>query len=262
MITMKAWAEPLLLAAALLTLPLAGCDRQPSAARTSTAEPAQSAAPATEPPNVAAGIHYLMRYSGGANSGEALPLVVAIHGLGDRPKRFAHLLGGLDARARLVFPRGLASYHGGFSWFDLDDSKTIRSTAEKLAAMLTTLRRRYPTVGKPIVTGFSQGGVLSFALAVAHPDQLSLALPDSGWLPPELLPAKCPVGAPPIVALHGDADARLRIEPTRQAVGKLRAIGCGAELIEYPAVRHTVSDGMRRELFRRLTAGLAVQVVR
>jgi phospholipase/carboxylesterase len=99
--------------------------------------------------------------------------------------------------------------------------------------------------------------MLSFALAVQHPELVAVALPVSGWLPESLILGPKPDAAPPIVALHGDADEVLTIQRTRDAVAKLRSAGYDAELLEYPGVGHGVSGQMRRELYRRLAEATA-----
>src|SRR6185369_5788604 len=67
----------------------------------------------------ASGLQYLEVLTGDAAPGDAVPMVVALHGLGDHPESFRLLLDDLPARARVVFPRGPMP-HGedGFSWFD------------------------------------------------------------------------------------------------------------------------------------------------
>jgi phospholipase/carboxylesterase len=244
----------------LLLLALVACD---APARTTASASAATAAPVPAAPALeAAGIEYVVRHAAGAPAEAELPLVVAIHGFGDRPESFAQVLGGYPRPARLVFPRGIDRHGGGFSWFPIDPrapdadgvEEGVRAATQRLAAAIAALRDRYPTRGKPIVTGFSQGGMLSFAIAVAHPDLVALAVPVAGWLPPGLWPGPAPEGAPPIVGLHGDADAILRLEPTREAVRALRNAGWPAELVEYPGVGHHVDAAMQRELFRRIVA--------
>jgi phospholipase/carboxylesterase len=246
-----------------------GCDAPPptSAPSPTTTQPTVATTTSASARSIdrsdegqAAGISYLVRYSGGASAGEKLPLVLAIHGLGDRPSRFG-LMRGFPAKARMILPRGIDKHGAGFSWFpirvrggrDVDKlAAAVETAADKLAAMMVLLTERYPTRGKPIVTGFSQGGMLSFALAARHPGKVALAVPVSGWLPAPFSVGTAPDRPPPLVALHGDADQILRIGPTRDSVTRLRDAGFQVELIEYPGVPHTVSPAMRRELFRRI----------
>ena len=190
-----------------------------------------------------------------------MPLVVAIHGMGDTPEHFARVFDGFPVAARFVFPRAPSPYGGGFSWFHYPPTSQdelasgVAAAADQVAALLVDLRRTRPTTGAPIVTGFSQGGFLSFAVAVRHPDVVAAAFPVSGSLPTALWPAALPDAAPPpIFALHGDADPVVKIEPTRAAVAHLRAIGWPVELHQHAGVGHTIDAATRTELTRRLVA--------
>jgi phospholipase/carboxylesterase len=122
---------------------------------------------------------------------------------------------------------------------------------EQVAALI---RQR---VGHPVaVTGFSQGGVLSFALAVRHPELVTLAVPLSGGLPASLIPtAGPPPGAPPIRALHGNADDRIPVAMASRTVESLAARGWDAQLQTWDGVPHTVTPEMRRVLVRMVEEG-------
>jgi phospholipase/carboxylesterase len=113
-----------------------------------------------------------------------------------------------------------------------------------------------------VLTGFSQGGILSFALAVSHPDLFTVVIPVAGTLPAPLRPERIgdPADYPPIVALHGDHDSALLIEPTRASIEALRKLGLRAELHEYPGIRHTIPPVMRAELTRLVGAAARSQL--
>jgi phospholipase/carboxylesterase len=203
------------------------------------------------------------RITGGASADARLPMVVVIHGLGDRPEGIAGIVEGLSRPARLILPRGFDAYGDGYSWFpyrpeatELENGVVVARAAQRLAEGLARLQRERPTEGLPIVTGFSQGGILSFALAIRGTPIVRLALPIAGALPALLLPPKAPEGAPPVVALHGDADQRVPYARGRAAVEGLATRGFRAELITYPGVSHSVDAAMRRELLQRLEAAL------
>jgi len=214
---------------------------------------------ATEPELPSAGhLHYLEIVLGDAKPEDPLPMIVAIHGLGDDPENFGHLLETFQEPARLILPRGLDPREaGGWSWFPLrarDPDVTalaqgIDRAGDEIANALTVLVAEKPTVGKPIVTGFSQGGMLSFAIAVDHPEVVSAALPVGGWLPPPLVPeGKAPADAPTIVAFHGTDDTAVRHEPTLQSVSQLKERGWDATLFSYPGVGHVITPEMHRDL--------------
>jgi phospholipase/carboxylesterase len=256
------------------------------------APPARAAAPVTvdpgpppEPPwPTAAGLAYREVVLGGAGPEDPLPMLVAIHGLGDHPDNFVHLFDGFADPVRVILPRGLdAEPEGGWSWFplrardpDVDAlSAGIRHAADRIAEGIDELSRSRPTLGKPVVTGFSQGGMLTFALAVHHPELVGHAVVVGGWLPPPLLPSAPAEGKafghhrrpswngppmtasasayPPIVALHGTADAAVPLAPTELAVQALAEQGITAELHTYEGVGHMIPETMRRDLHDRLT---------
>ncbi len=203
-------------------------------------------------------LDFLERTTGGARADERLPMIVALHGLGDRPEHWLARWDTFPVRARIILPRAPTPWHDGGSWFPYPPASmeslatSVDAAANQVAELLAALCRERPTRGKPIVTGFSQGGFLTFALATRHADVVSAAFPMSGALPPSLIPQKAPEGAPPIFAVHGTADDVVPIAPTREAVARLRAVGFRAELAEYVGVLHTVSPRMREDVDVRM----------
>lgn len=195
-----------------------------------------------------------------------LPLIVAIHGLGDRPENLLALVDRCGLPARVVALRGPEPYHDGFSWFGVAfgpdgasvDAAQVAAAADSVASQITELVRERDVVGKPILTGFSQGGILSYAVAVRHPDAIGLAVPMSGGLPPSLTPSgPPPPGAPSIRAVHGRDD---RVLPLAEAVATdaaLRAAGWDAELLPFDGVGHGVPAPVHRAVCERLAAGVA-----
>ncbi|HEY6555764.1 MAG TPA: dienelactone hydrolase family protein [Polyangiaceae bacterium] len=210
-------------------------------------------------------IAYIELLTGGAQEEQRLPLIIAIHGLGDRPDRFAGFVDAFDVPARIVLPRGLTAHGDGFSWFWFGDgrdvariSSGVEAAAARLARAIDVISRERPTRGKAIVTGFSQGGMLSFALAVLHPELVGAAYPLAGVVPPPLIEKIPDAGRfPPIFALHGEADSVIRLADTRRSVAALKKRGLAVELKTYPGVQHTPSFEMGFELFQQLRKACA-----
>ena len=243
------------LGAGLLVLLASGCDRRPP--------PGQPVAAASDGPAEAAGLRYLERVTGGAQPNDALPLVIGIHGRGGAPEHFVHALSGLSARARVILPYAPDPFGSGYTWFpnwndDAELADGTRHAADRLAAMIRELTARKPTVGRPIVTGFSQGGMLSFTLAVLHPDLVGAAFPCGGFLAPPLYPSAWPSDAPRprIHAFHGTDDPMIAIADARSTVKRLTDVGLPAELSEYPGVRHTIALPEQRDLIAAIEAAL------
>lgn len=224
-------------------------------------EPPPAVAPAAvdELPKVGE-IHYLEFVTGGADPESPLPMIIAIHGLGDSPQNFRALLEEFDRPARVILPRALDAHDEGWSWFPIRArdrdvealAQGIDRAADALAPAIAQLCQQRPTIGKPIVTGFSQGGMLSFALAVQHGDLFAAALPIGGWLPEPLWPPDGNPKAPPIFAFHGDADVAVRYEPTKLACDHLNGLGYRVELETYVGIGHMISNDIRADLMKVL----------
>jgi phospholipase/carboxylesterase len=123
----------------------------------------------------------------------------------------------------------------------------IEAITNRLAQMLKAVVHRYPTEGLPIISGFSQGGILTFGLALRHPELVSAAHPISGFLPTALWPMRPRSGAanPPIRAAHGTADRVVPFEPTRSMTAALKKRGFDIRLRGFPGVGHAKSLAMR-----------------
>lgn len=183
----------------------------------------------------------------GAQAAARLPLVIALHGLGDSPEGILELFSGFPGPVRVVAPRAPDAHAVGTSWYPIDDRKRAAGVASERAALLARwidhVRAARPTRGRPIVTGFSQGGVLSFCLAAYHPERLGAAIPIAGLLPdPTRAVRKAPTLR--VTALHGEADPRIPFAQGLAAVERLKRAGTPATMIPYPGVGHTLSDAM------------------
>ncbi|MFN2425967.1 MAG: alpha/beta hydrolase [Candidatus Binatia bacterium] len=209
----------------------------------------------------ASGLQYLEIVTGGAAADDPLPVVVAIHGLGDRPESFRLLLDDLPARARVVVPRAPMP-HGadGFSWFEFRASdggegeeqlvEGIRLATGRLARLLASLAKRHEGPARTVVCGFSQGGMLSFALASSHPEFVAAAIPVSGYLPSAMWPAERPKTRPlpKILSLHGENDPLISVQWARWTVEALRINGFDANLRSWSGVGHAMVPEVRATL--------------
>lgn len=199
------------------------------------------------------------RVTAGADPSAPLPIVVMLHGLGDDPENFVNALRGWDTPARLIALEAPHPWGDGHAWFtvrardgDLDAmALQARESAAKVVAELEDLG--HETCGKPVVTGFSQGGILSFTLAAHHPDTLAAAVPVAGWLPEPLLPESVSEVVP-IRALHGDADRVLALSPTQDSVVALEQRGADVTLQVFPGVGHAIPPEVRQAWYDALDA--------
>ncbi len=275
----------LLLVIGVVLLVVTGCSRKqgpaPPAGPLAARPPAEtpSAGPVAPPPltedpgsptwGEIAGLRYLEHMTGGARPDERVPMIVVLHPMGGDPADLLQLLRRYRRRARLILPYGHPS-GGLYIWYDSvrEDvaASLVTREADRLATALAALIDARPTIGKPLVTGFSQGGIMTFALAVTHPEALAAAFPISGLLPLSLYPSAAlssrprPATLPPVAAFHGASDLAVPIRSARASIAELRRAGYTAELREYAGVEHDTSEEEEAEfveLIGRTAAGLA-----
>ncbi len=253
----RRWRRSLVALAALAL----GCRSAPGA-------PSSRAKPAATPPSHRTGAPLPLAFvevtTGDVHGDEPAPLIVALHGLGDTPESFVGIFDGFPADARVVAPHSASRYSRGWAWFPprgpppSDDSASdIAAEADVVADFVDRVARARPTVGKPILMGFSQGGALTFAVGVRHPGSIGAAFPVGGWLPHALWPSTLPKDAPPIVAFHGTVDARVPLSGTRLAAARLAALGFAMDLREFDGVGHGIPLVVRQALWGELAKACA-----
>jgi phospholipase/carboxylesterase len=216
----------------------------------------------------AGGLHYLELVRGDARPEEPLPLLILIHGLGDRPRRdWLDVIDVDSGKVRMILPQAPTPYGDGFAWFeyrfrDQDPdalAQGISEATERLARMLNVLQKQRATRGRAVVCGFSQGGMLSFSLALRHPELIRYAVPISGMLPPQLWPRRLPRGhLVPLHALHGTADTVVAFDADQKLVTHLRQLGYPAELSVFEGVGHTIAPAMSQDAVSALVRALGL----
>ncbi|MDF2694485.1 MAG: Serine esterase, partial [Labilithrix sp.] len=146
----------------------------------------------------------------------------------------------------------------GFSWFQFKDGMTD----EQFGAEVSTSEARLwkgiaKLAGKRrlIVTGFSQGGILSFAIASRHPNEVVRAFPVAGSCPGPLLPQN-KARAAPLLAFHGTVDRVLDVKWGREAVNAFKEQGNEAELREYEGVGHSMTRQIHEDLWSAIVKAL------
>jgi phospholipase/carboxylesterase len=202
------------------------------------------------------GVDFIELFPGDAD--ESAPLVVAIHGMGDKPDNWIDSWRTFPARVQIALPRAFTKYGEGYSWFEFRDGMSDPEFGAEVGAAEDKLWKGIAKLAgtrRIIVTGFSQGGILSFAIASRHADKVAAAFPVSGSCPGPLLP-KDKARAAPLVAFHGTADNVLAFKWGKAAVDAFKEQGNDATLKVYPGVGHTITSEMRADLWAELQKAL------
>ncbi|MEM6927899.1 MAG: alpha/beta hydrolase-fold protein [Myxococcota bacterium] len=182
----------------------------------------------------------------------SLPLALHLHGRADRPR----IPGGPFERlspVRVLVPRGPHRVGDGYAWARSSVTENrhdelaadLVDVTERLSRLIAFVERRRGTVGVPVATGFSQGGMVAWTMAVRHPDRVGLALPIAGWVPPRARPTG--VRPVPVKAMHGTADRIVPIALTRDFVSEQRGAGHDVAWREFDGVGHEVTPAMDRQ---------------
>jgi phospholipase/carboxylesterase len=225
-----------------------------SAQASSASTPLATSAPAgTTRDEVHGGIRFLVLFRGGAD--EHSPLIVGIHGRGGSPERFSRVFRDFSGRAELAFAQGPSRSGDGWSWLPMWSS----DDADFVAAFDAAEKQLWQAIAhlshgrRVIVTGFSQGGMLSYVLAARHPREIAYAFPMAGGAPPALLPHDHAPTAP-VYALHGTSDPVIDVSIARSTVAAFREQGAKAELREFAGVDHDMPPALREDLLSHVRA--------
>lgn len=195
-----------------------------------------------------------------------------IHGLGDQPDNFIHLTDALSRPHRALSLQGLSPYDGsfgkGFAWFQTrvragKDKKLAAEIDQAARAVATGLKALNKKENQPnrrfVVTGFSQGGILTYALAVQYPELIATAVPIAGLLPP---PSRHPKGKERanIIAFHGQADKIVPFERAQRLGAWLLSNGFDYKLESFGSVGHTIPPKMGDPLRETLNIILGMPI--
>lgn len=214
-------------------------------------EPKKPPRPATRT-FTADGVDFLEVYTNDAP--DDAPIVVAIHGRGDTPAAFSALYKRYGGKVRVLSPRAYDPFGEGFSWFSLREGLTDAEFGDNVRAAMTKLHASVAKVvagKKYVVTGFSQGAILSYAFAAQYPNELRCALPVAGSLPGPLLP-KPKEKAAKTRAFHGEADDVIASKWGKATVDTFAREGGDATLKTYPGLGHRFNPELMTDYFAAL----------
>jgi len=195
-------------------------------------------------------LHYRLLKPKPTDAQQKYPLVVFLHGAGER---------GSDNQAQLV--HGMADFasdeimakYPAFvvapqcpparRWVEVDWSADKHSMPEEpsaaLAAMfklIEKLRSELPIDERRLyITGLSMGGYGAWDAVQRRPELFTAAAPVCGGGDPAIAARMKDV---PIWAFHGDKDTTVKPHRSREMIAALKAAGARPQYTEYPGVGH------------------------
>jgi len=193
------------------------------------------------------------------------PLLILLHGYGSDENdlfSFAELLNDRFLVVSLRAPMRLP--WGGYAWYNIDftgsesrfgnPEEALKSVA-KINAFVDELVQKYNADPEQVVLlGFSQGAILSYALATRNPSKFKSVLALSGYIFKEIMPenmGKQEVATLDFFASHGIQDEVIPIAWARNANNWLNALGAKNEYHEY-----NMGHGINPDCFKDMLAWL------
>jgi phospholipase/carboxylesterase len=190
------------------------------------------------------------------------PTIIALHGWGASAHDLIGLAPTFDGGRSLVLcPQGpLALQAGpgqvGYGWFPLTgggeaDPAEVRKGIEALQRFIDSALATYPVDPRKVaLLGFSQGGVMAYALALHHPAAYAGLVALSSWLPDEMaeaIPANPELANLQTLVIHGTKDPMISIDLAHESREALAKLGVSARYREYE-MGHEINPEALREL--------------
>jgi len=186
------------------------------------------------------------------DSSKPAPLIVALHGYGGSAAGMIRAWTNVAAQfgAILIAPEALDPAGNGHSW-------TVSYESEYLVLhAIEEARKKHNIDARRIVlTGFSQGGLTTFNVALAHPDLFAGAVPISGFYDPRVAPVPNKPGTklPRFAILNGEFDNE--VDNNRATAKLFEKIGSPVMVNIYKGAGHAFPPKIDQDL------GAAIQFV-
>lgn len=182
------------------------------------------------------------------------PLLLLIHGYGSNEEDLFSFAAELPDEYYIVSARAPYNLqYGSYAWyainFDADqnkfsDNEQVKVSRDFIAKFIDELVANFPVDAKNVtLIGFSQGTILSYAVALSYPEKVQRIVAMSGYINTEILEEnylKNSFSNLKIFTSHGTADQVIPVEWGRKAKPFLENLGIEITYKEYP-IGHGVS---------------------
>jgi predicted esterase len=198
----------------------------------------------------------------GVAAGQKVPLVLFLHGAGDR---------GTDNVMQTEWMGGLinATQGGPYaayvlapqidknSWFQSFSSTPTEAMALTIKALKYVMATQDIDTTRIYVTGNSMGGMGTWDIMYREPNLIAAAVPMSGGADLKTAPVIKDI---PVWAFHGSADDIVPVSDTRNTIQALRDAGGNPKYTEVPGGKHTIWEPIYDDYTHTLYSWLFSQV--
>lgn len=182
------------------------------------------------------------------------PLLLLLHGYGSNEEDLFSFARELPEEYYVISARApFDMMYGSYAWyainFDADENKfsdigQARASRDIIANFIDELVATYPIDAENVtLIGFSQGCILSYAVAVSYPEKVQRVVAMSGYFNPEIAVddyTNNDLSTLKIFASHGTVDQVIPVDWARRSIPMLQLLGIKIVFKEYP-VGHGVA---------------------
>ncbi|MBF6640157.1 alpha/beta fold hydrolase [Flavobacterium sp. J49] len=175
------------------------------------------------------------------------PLLLLLHGYGSNEEDLFSFASELPEEYYVISARApFDMMYGSYAWyainFDADENKfsdisQARASRDIIANFIDELIAEYPIDAENVtLIGFSQGCILSYAVALSYPEKVQRVVAMSGYFNPEIAVddyTENDFSKLRIFASHGTVDQVIPVEWARKSIPMLQVLGIKIVFKEY-----------------------------
>ncbi|KQN42113.1 phospholipase [Pseudomonas sp. Leaf48] len=181
------------------------------------------------------------------------PLVIFLHGYGSNEQDLFGIKDDLPAQYTYLSVRApMVIEEGSYQWFrkkgegaydgETDD---LKNSSQLLLDFISGAAKKYHTEPERVyLVGFSQGAIMSYEVALRHPEAVGGIAALGGRILPVLKSELKPDEKRQSLAIfigHGEEDKRLPISDGTEARSLLQSVSLEPEFHAYPGLGHSIS---------------------
>lgn len=182
---------------------------------------------------------YVVFIPHGYDGSKPYPVILFLHGAGETK-------GGSKMPAEVGIGPAIKKQEKDFGFITIIPQAETRGwqatgpNAQRALKMLDEVMAAYKTDPKRVyLTGLSMGGYGTWSLAAAEPNRWAAIVPVCGGGNPQDAEKFKQI---PCWAFHGDKDAAVKVERSREMIEALKKAGAEPKYTEYPGVGHNSWD--------------------
>lgn len=193
------------------------------------------------------------------------PCLILLHGRGANEDDLLGLAEYLDERLFIISARAPFDFQsgGGYTWYDILDigrpePKMFSESYKKLVQFFEDIKKGYAVdPAKVFFCGFSMGTMMSYAIALTHPDAVAGVIANSGYVPEEtdLKFHWDKVKRKPFFVAHGTFDPVIPVMFSRRAKALLEQAQAAVWYREYD-MGHQITEETLNDMMSWLTQHL------